>query len=440
MYKNSVPFNHPWQEALIGNVGAVIVGGTPRTSVDKYWNGTVPWMVSGDVNLKKISDVPGRITEQGLRYSNATLVAPPTVAIGLAGQGKTRGTVALILCKLCTNQSIALIQGDARVLENTYLLYNLEFRYNELRSRSAGDGRAGLSKHLIEQIPVPLPTKPEQTKIAEVLSTVDRAIEQTEALIAKQQRIKTGLMQDLLTRGIDEHGNLRSERTHQFKDSPLGRIPVGWEVMKLGTALQKAKGFLQTGPFGSQLHAHEYVHDGIPVIMPQDILNGIVSIDIINRVPECRASDLRKHRVQVNDVIFSRRGDLSKAAAIGESEIGWLCGTGCFLLRVPSDAMDSRWLVNVYRHHCVQRQNEANAVGSTMPSLNNTVMEQLVIAFPTIDEQRAITRRHNALDLTIQMLNNHNLKLRSLKTALMQDLLAGKVRVTPLLNNTETGV
>ena len=80
MYRNSVPFNHPWQEALIGNVGAVIVGGTPRTSVDKYWNGTVPWMVSGDVNLKKISDVPGRITEQGLRYSNATLVAPPTVA------------------------------------------------------------------------------------------------------------------------------------------------------------------------------------------------------------------------------------------------------------------------------------------------------------------------------------------------------------------------
>jgi type I restriction enzyme S subunit len=234
MYKNSVPFNHPWQEALIGNVGAVIVGGTPRTSVDKYWNGTVPWMVSGDVNLKKISDVPGRITEQGLRYSNATLVAPPTVAIGLAGQGKTRGTVALILCKLCTNQSIALIQGDARVLENTYLLYNLEFRYNELRSRSAGDGRAGLSKHLIEQIPVPLPTKPEQTKIAEVLSTVDRAIEQTEALIAKQQRIKTGLMQDLLTRGIDEHGNLRSEQTHPFKDSPLGRLPVEWDCASAG--------------------------------------------------------------------------------------------------------------------------------------------------------------------------------------------------------------
>ena len=75
--------------------------------------------------------------------------------------------------------------------------------------------------------------KPEQTKLAEILSTVDRAIEQTEASIAKQQRIKTGLMQDLLTRGIDEHGNLRSESTHKFKNSPLGKIPVEWNVEAL---------------------------------------------------------------------------------------------------------------------------------------------------------------------------------------------------------------
>ena len=83
--------------------------------------------------------------------------------------------------------------------------------------------------------PAPKADKAEQAKIAEVLSTVDRAIEQTEALIAKQQRIKTGLMQDLLTRGIDEHGNLRSEQTHKFKDSPLGRIPVEWDPMPFGS-------------------------------------------------------------------------------------------------------------------------------------------------------------------------------------------------------------
>ena len=81
----------------------------------------------------------------------------------------------------------------------------------------------------LSNYPLDLPPLTQQHQIAEILSTLDEAIEQTESLIAKQQRIKTGLMQDLLTRGIDEHGNLRFEQTHQFKDSPLGRIPVEWE-------------------------------------------------------------------------------------------------------------------------------------------------------------------------------------------------------------------
>ena len=102
-----------------------------------------------------------------------------------------------------------------------------------LRAAAAMAGSAGQQRvpaSFFSSFRIPRIAKPEQTKIAEILSTVDRSIEQTEVLIAKQQRIKTGLMQDLLTRGIDEHGNLRSEQTHQFKDSPLGRIPVEWDV------------------------------------------------------------------------------------------------------------------------------------------------------------------------------------------------------------------
>ncbi|MFN9025219.1 MAG: restriction endonuclease subunit S, partial [Akkermansiaceae bacterium] len=130
-----------------------------------------------------------------------------------------------------------------------------------------------LNEYADEQISLPS-SKPEQTKIAEILSTVDRAIDQTEALIAKQQRLKTGLMQDLLTRGIDEHGNLRSEQTHKFKDSPLGRIPVEWEFTNFGRVLSQSGGHIQTGPFGSQLHSDEYVSEGVPVVMPQDINRG----------------------------------------------------------------------------------------------------------------------------------------------------------------------
>jgi len=120
-------------------------------------------------------------------------------------------------------------------VDQIYLEHYLTFVEPRFRNASQGSTFEAINSSELNGWPIEFPTsQPEQAKIAEILSTVDRAIEQTEALIAKQQRIKTGLMQDLLTRGIDEHGNLRSEQTHQFKDSPLGRIPVEWEVKPLG--------------------------------------------------------------------------------------------------------------------------------------------------------------------------------------------------------------
>ncbi|MCB1191187.1 MAG: restriction endonuclease subunit S [Leptospiraceae bacterium] len=118
--------------------------------------------------------------------------------------------------------------------EKEYFYYALKGWEHFLKSQTSGSGIPHVDKEILENILLQKFSKPEQTKIAEVLSTVDKAIEQTEVLIAKQQRIKTGLMQDLLTKGIDKYGNLRNEKTHKFKDSPLGRIPVEWEVVTIG--------------------------------------------------------------------------------------------------------------------------------------------------------------------------------------------------------------
>ena len=104
-------------------------------------------------------------------------------------------------------------------------------------------GNPKLMNGVMANIELSLPiSESEQTKIAEILSTVDQAIEQTQDLIAKQQRVKTGLTQDILTRGIDEHGNLRGEQTHQFKNSPLGRIPVKWDVAEVGNIAKISTG------------------------------------------------------------------------------------------------------------------------------------------------------------------------------------------------------
>lgn len=333
-------------------------------------------------------------------------------------------------------RGLAALNGT-RVIQD-FLEHFLAFQESKFRLASQGSTFEAINSLELKQWPILHPKeKAEQAKIAEVLSTVDRAIEQTEVLIAKQKRIKTGLMQDLLTCGIDEHGNIRSEQTHKFKDSPLGRIPVEWEIMALGEMLKRARGYLQTGPFGSQLHAQEYAQEGTPVIMPQDILNGQISTSVIARIPAIRANDLHRHRLLPNDIVFSRRGDLSRAAGIGKREAGWICGTGCFLLRVSPDAINSRWLASVYRHHYVQQQVETNAVGSTMPSLNNAVMENLIVAFPNADEQQEIMRRCDAATDGIALTFDQLEKMRALKRGLMRDLLTGNRRVTRLLEQRE---
>jgi type I restriction enzyme, S subunit len=130
-------------------------------------------------------------------------------------------------------RGLAAIEGLE--VHQEYLEQYLTFITPSFRNASQGSTFEAINARELNGWPIAHPSaKPEQTKIAEILSMVHRAIEQTEAFIAKQQRIKTGLMQDLLTRGIDEHGNVRSEQTHPFKDSPLGRIPAEWKVISLG--------------------------------------------------------------------------------------------------------------------------------------------------------------------------------------------------------------
>ena len=417
-----------WTLTTLGTVALRLVsGGTPPTENQAYWAGSIPWVTGADFTDFGLGEFRRFVSEDAIKRTATNLIGKGALLIVTrTGVGK----LAIAPCDIAISQDITGVYPDQNQVAVEFLYHRMRQGVEDLRKLNQGTSINGVVRKDLLNYRLDLPPLTQQHQIAEILSTVDRAIEQTEALIAKQQRIKTGLMQDLLTRGIDEHGNLRSEQTHQFKDSQLGRVPRGWHVQSLGVALHRARGHIQTGPFGSQLHAHEYVHEGIPVIMPQDIVDGSISIAMIARVPCNRADDLRRHRTEFNDVVFSRRGDLSRAAAIGEREVGWLCGTGCFLLRVSPDAIHAPWLVDAYRHHRVQQQIDANAIGSTMPSLNNSVMEQLTVAFPCIDEQRKIARRREELDATIRTLLHHLFKMRHIKTGLMQQLLTGKRRVT----------
>lgn len=188
-----------WEIKKIGDITSCTAGGTPNTSISKYWGGTNPWMSSGELHLKKVFDVTERITDDGLANSSTKYVPINSVLIGLAGQGKTRGTVAITRISLCTNQSIASI-FPSKNHSTEYLYYNLDSRYEELRGLSTGDGgRGGLNLTIIRNLSLPLPCIEEQTAIATILSDMDEEIQMLEQHLSKTRQIKQGMMQELLT-------------------------------------------------------------------------------------------------------------------------------------------------------------------------------------------------------------------------------------------------
>ena len=187
-----------WGISKIGSVSErIIPGATPSTSVKKYWDGNIRWMSSGEIHNRFIYNTKSNITKEGYEVCSTTILPTHCVLIALAGQGKTRGCVAVNEVQLCTNQSIAaLVPKDIYYL---YLFFYLESKYLELRKISSGDGtRGGLNISLLNGFQIAVPAHPEQEKIAEILAGQDRVIALKEKLLAKKQKQKKYLMQQLL--------------------------------------------------------------------------------------------------------------------------------------------------------------------------------------------------------------------------------------------------
>ncbi|MGD9731359.1 MAG: restriction endonuclease subunit S [Desulfamplus sp.] len=321
-----------------------------------------------------------------------------------------------------------------KTFDEKYFFYAVKNCESYIKSQTSGSGIPHVDKEILDKIEIVEFLKPEQSKIAEILSTVDKAIEQTEALIAKQQRIKTGLMQDLLTKGIDENGNLRSEKTHKFKDSPLGRIPEEWEVGALGCIVNNGNGSIQTGPFGSQLHAEDYKEIGIPIITVEHLSEGKILHRNLPLVGDADYKRLMKYSLREGDLVFSRVGAIDRCSYVSKDEAGWLFSGRCLRVR-SGKSSNSNYLNYQLNYDKARNWILNNSVGSTMACLNTTILSMTPIFIPTIMEQQRISEYLDSISdhITNELLKR--LKLYAIKTALMQDLLTGKVRVTPLLNN-----
>ena len=160
-------------------------------------------------------------------------------------------------------------------------------------------------------------------------------------------------------------------------------------------------GLIQTGPFGSQLHMSDYTDHGVPVIMPTNIGDGrVVEAGIMRTSPE-KAAALSRHKVRSGDIVYSRRGDITKRALISSTETGWLCGTGCLLVR-PSDCAVPEWLSFWLGQPDIHRWLLTQSVGATMANLNTEILGRLPVVLPSLAEQRRIAGVLGAFDDLIE--------------------------------------
>ena len=170
-------FTDDWEQRKVSEVAEICTGGTPSTGIEKYWYPKeIPWLSSGEVHKKYITYTDNKISVEGMNNSSARMIPENSVLIALAGQGKTRGTVAINRISLTTNQSIAAMTFSNEIVPE-FVFCNLENRYEEIRRMSSGDGsRGGLNKQIVGEIEIPYTSKEEQTKIGAYFSTLDHLI------------------------------------------------------------------------------------------------------------------------------------------------------------------------------------------------------------------------------------------------------------------------
>jgi type I restriction enzyme, S subunit len=206
-------------------------------------------------------------------------------------------------------------------------------------------------------------------------------------------------------------------------------IPQGWRRSTLGDEASRRSGLIQTGPFGSQLHASDYVPRGVPVVMPQDLQSRRVSTAKIARIQTRDAERLSRHRLEEGDIVYSRRGDVERHALISHREIGWLCGTGCLLVR-----LGRKWPSPIFASFSLDRPESRawiirHAVGATMPNLNTGILSNVPILVPSDELLRAFEDLVRPFAERIVTNDAEAETLAALRDTLLPKLLSGEIRI-----------
>ena len=365
-------FSGEWEEKKIKEFANCYAGATPSTKERKYWeNGTIPWLSSGEVNKKHISFTDNFITKIGYDSCSTKMIPANTVVMALAGQGKTRGTVAITEIELCTNQSLASIVTNETV-DDKFLLYYLETQYSNLRAISSGDGtRGGLNLNIINEYSVFLASLPEQKKIAAFFTLLDRRIQKQRQLVEFLKTYKRGVFSVLLN-SFSKYETLLLENCASIKK-------------------------------GEQLNKTDMIENG-----KYYVLNGGIAA----------SGRTDNFNTDKNTISISEGGN-SCGFVLFNTEKFW-SGGHCYTLQNLKQNINNQYLFHYLKFH--EKQIMSLRVGSGLPNIQKSELEKFEVLLPSEDIQNKIANIMSNITSYEDVVKKELLNLDKLKLALLQKM------------------
>lgn len=305
-----------------------------------------------------------------------------------------------------------------------YFFQSSTFKQNGEASMTGAGGLKRVSPDVLRQHHFPCPSQETQRVIANYL---DRETARIDALIAEKERMlalleekRAALISRVVTRGLDPNAPLKPSGQEW-----LGEIPADWEMPQLRFVCES----LQIGPFGTQLHAEEYVDNGVPVINPAHLKGNRITPDFGISVDEETAERLAVHRLAEEDIVFGRRGELGRCGIVEKTQVGWLCGTGSLRVRCNKNLVDPSYVALIFNGTSAATCLTLESVGSTMDNLNTEMLGHFRIPQPPLDEQKEI----------VHAVKTNQRKGNELRDSLQASITLAKERRAALITAAVTG-
>lgn len=333
------------------------------------------------------------------------------------------------------NSHLFLVRGRTGSTSQRFAFYvfSSDLFRQYINAKQSGSTLSGLSQRVFEEFQFPLPAVETQQYIAAVLTTVDEAIEGTEALITKTRQIKAGLMHDLFTQGVAPDGQLRPPRKEApmlYKESPLGWIPKEWGCETLHDLLAKTACPMRSGPFGSALLKDELVETGVPLLGIDNVFSETFVAEYRRFVTRRKFVELNRYSVFPGDVIITIMGTVGRCCVVPD-DIGDALSSKHLWTMTFDQRRVLPELVCWQMNHAswVKSWFASRAQGAVMDAIQSSTLRTLWLPVPPMDEQLLMRGRYIACEARLSTEREELAKLLQQKRGLMHDLLTGRVLV-----------